>query len=68
MTPKEKAMDLYNKFRNQSNVLEANYKSKKNALIAIEEIIKESKLHDLTIYQHERTAYLNSVKLEIEKL
>ena len=37
-------------------------------LIAVNEIIKETKLHDKTIYQHGRTAYWQEVKQEIEKI
>ena len=40
MTPKEKAKDLYNKFRNENSVMTANVKAKKQAIIAVEEIIK----------------------------
>jgi len=40
----------------------------KCALILAEEIIKETKLHDLTCYQHGRTAYWENVKEEIKKL
>jgi predicted AAA+ superfamily ATPase len=39
MTPKEKALDIYNRFRNSAPVLEANYRSKKRALICVDEII-----------------------------
>lgn len=39
MKPYEKAVDIYNKFRNTSPALEANYKSKKRALIAVDEIL-----------------------------
>ena len=40
----------------------------KCALILVKEIIKETKLHDLTCYQHGRTSYWENVKKEIEKL
>ena len=42
--------------------------SKQCALIAVDEIIKETKLHDETIYQHGSTFYWKEVKQEIEKL
>lgn len=34
--PKEKALEIYNSFRNIAPVLEANFRSKKNAIIALE--------------------------------
>jgi len=39
LTPKEKAISLYNQIRNERPVLEANYKSKKTALLLVNEII-----------------------------
>ena len=75
MTPKEKALQLANKFYrgNVLNKTEENHffelaEAKKSALIAVEEIIKETKLHDKTTYQHGRTAYWNEVKQELENL
>jgi len=71
MNPKEKAFKLIEYFTtllpyySQEDNLK---KTKKCALIAVYEVIKETKLHDLTIYQHGRTAYWEEVKKEIEKL
>jgi hypothetical protein len=75
MTAKEKAEKLLRDyliyFPEYYNDLEYDYnveKAKRCALIAVDEIIKETKLHDKTIYQHGRTAYWQEVKQEIEKL
>ena len=74
MTPKEKAEDLlYNSFENlMYDAVENTYArerlAKQCALIAVDEIIKETKLHDKTIYEHVRTGYWIDVKKEIEKL
>ncbi len=64
MTPQEKAEELINMFslvglqqRNEGIVC---------ALIAVENIIKETLLHDKTTYQHGRTAYWKSVYKEIQ--
>ena len=81
MTPKEKAKELVDKFEpyvirytqddvvgyldQETPILEY---QKQCALIAVDEIIKETKLHDKTIYQHGRTAYWQEVKQEIELL
>ncbi len=79
ISPKEKAQELITKFsplvttwdcywntpRNEDDVV---VDAKKCALIAVDEIIKETKLHDKTIYQHGRTAYWQEVKQEIEKI
>lgn len=60
MTPKEKAIELYNKYRNELPVTFANYRAKKLALIAVDEILEavEGKYDD----------YWQEVKQEIEKL
>jgi len=75
MTPKEKAKDLVSIYWNTKvetiNVIESIMSKElaiKCALIAVDEIIKETKLHDKTIYQHGRTAYWQEVKQEINKL
>ena len=50
-------------------LLERNWNNAKQcALIAVDDIIKETKLHDKTIYQHGRTFYWQEVKQEIEKI
>lgn len=66
MTPKEKARELFDKMDNV--VGGGNYDAKQYALIAVEEIIKESKLHDKTTYQHGRTSYWQEVKNELNEL
>jgi len=42
--------------------------AKQCALIAVDEIIKETYLHDKTIFEQRRTFYWQEVKQEIEKL
>ena len=78
MTPKEKAKELIREFKKYAYypktkddelfVKELKENAKQCALIAVDEIIKETKLHDKTIYQHGRTFYWQEVKQEIEKL
>lgn len=74
MTPKEKAKELIESFMNIKQQKLGDYSiiyyptAKQCALIAVDKIIKETKLHDKTIYQHGRTAYWQEVKQEIEKL
>jgi len=75
MTPKEKALELYNKYRNISPPLEANIRSKKNALIAIEELTEstfsKSKSWDNWKIQpadYCTTEYWQEVKQQLEKL
>jgi len=64
LTPKEEAKRLVDKMHLINSIKVA----KLCAIIAVNEILKETKLHDKTTYQHGRTAYWNEVKLEIEKL
>lgn len=78
MTPKAKAKELVKQFlpfvdcndlqKNCTNKEWELRNAKRCALIAVDEIIKETKLHDKTIYQHGRTFYWQEVKQEIEKL
>ena len=68
MTPKEKAKELVEKYDSTLTYLESKSKAKQCALIAVDNIIKETKLHDKTIYQHGRTFYWKEVKQEIELL
>jgi hypothetical protein len=67
MTPKEKAIELYNKFRNIAPVLEANYKSKQRALIAVDELIKQE-ISLLGLSDKYVPTWWNMVKDEINKL
>jgi hypothetical protein len=59
--PREKAIELYNKFRNENSVMTSNIKAKKQALICVEELINYSKEWDDDNYWH-------AVKREIIKL
>lgn len=43
MSYRSKAIEIYNRFRNNASVLEANAKSKKNAIIAVDLIIETLK-------------------------
>jgi len=61
MTPKEKAVELYNKFRNENPVMAANIRAKKQALLAVNEILG-------ILFQHHEIDYWKEVKSEIEKL
>jgi hypothetical protein len=70
MKAKEKAKELVDKFIQYvpaEEEFEWDY-AKQCALIAVYEIIKETKLHDKTIYQHGRTAYWQEVKQGIINL
>jgi len=62
MTAKERAIELYNKFRNESPVLEANYKSKKRAIICVNEMLS------VIITGSYNEIFYKEVKSEIEKL
>lgn len=62
MTPKEKAIELYNKFRKENPVMAANVRAKKQSLIAVQEII------DTFIYVDPKKGYWHDVKEEIQKL
>jgi hypothetical protein len=73
MTPEEKAKELINKFAIylRANLMydeDADEDAKQCSLIAVDEIIKETLLHDETTYQHGRTSFWKEVKQEIEKL
>ena len=46
MSPKEQAIKLYNKFRNENSVMTSNIRAKKQALICINEIIDNSPFRD----------------------
>jgi hypothetical protein len=73
MTPKQKSKELFKKYSKGKDshgwsLCEFDSCAKQCALIAVDEIIKETKLHDKTIYQHGRTAYWEEVKQEIHLL
>jgi len=63
---KEKAEKLVVKF--SAVGLQQRNDGIKCALIAIDVIIKETMLHDLTPFQHGRTGFWLEVKQELEKL
>lgn len=41
MKPKEKAIEIYNKFRNENSVMTSNIRAKKQALICVKEVIQQ---------------------------
>ena len=68
MTPKEKAIEIYNKFRNENSVMTANIRAKKQALICVKEIIYYmSGLHDSVCYNNAND-FWEEVKEELQKL
>lgn len=69
MTPKEKSIEIYNKFRNENSVMSANVRAKKQALILVDEIINELKeFYDEFGFSESRLKYWQEVKEEINKL
>ncbi len=51
MTPKEKALSLYNKMREENSVMTANVRAKRQSLITVEEILNS--LHKDNPYDEE---------------
>jgi hypothetical protein len=77
MTPKEKALELVDKFASPLDVFKININSKRCALIAVDEIIKVCPYIDLKVRETEDqlsafdfqfVSYWQEVKQEIEKL
>ncbi|WP_296683397.1 hypothetical protein [Flavobacterium sp.] len=77
MTPKEKAEELVEKFDELLTYLESKTKTKKCALIAVDEIIRVCPYFDLKIretddqlsaFDFQFISYWQEVKQEIEKL
>jgi hypothetical protein len=71
MAPKEKAEELVNKFRQQTDGIAGyNYDNvnKQCALIAVDEMIEETDTYYDTLIASERKLFLEEVKQEIEKL
>lgn len=74
MTPKDKAIELYNKFRNANGTMAANGYAKKQAIICIEEICRENLVIDQPITDdvetigilNKRYAFWKEVKKELE--
>lgn len=60
MTPKEKAIELYNKFRNEMPVVSANARARKCASICVDELRREAERDDWQ--------YWDAVSHEISKL
>lgn len=72
MTPKEKAKDLVEKMSSKSAVFKINKLSKQCAIIAVDELIKESSSKSMTIRfpkcNLSDKEYWQEVKKEIENL
>jgi len=72
MTPKEKAIELYNKFYNTSShphyVESRQQFAKQCALIAIDEMLTWFKAHSYSNKNYDAFVFYNEVKQEIEKL
>ena len=64
MNAKEKAIEIYNKLRNENSIMTANVRAKKQALICVDEIINS---HDWNVLK-DGLDYWFEVKQEIEKL
>jgi len=69
MKAKEKAIELYNKFRNENAVLAANVRAKKQALICVDEILSANPhSNPFNTVQESTHKWWREVKHEIEKL
>lgn len=74
MTPEEKAKDILVKILEYTpdyiiaDNSEASHLAKLHGLILVDELIKETHLHDITLADHLRSGYWDEVKLELEKL
>ncbi len=75
MNPKEKAIELYNKFRNENPVMAINIRAKKQALICVDEIIANCPFKDVGVKFDSIESRLDAiekywieVKKELEKL
>jgi hypothetical protein len=72
MTPREKAIDLYNKFYDLATVVieirVKKYVTKQCALIAVDEIISEFGTYYKVNIDDKYVSYWQEVKQEIEKL
>jgi hypothetical protein len=71
MTAKQKALEMYNKFRNENSVMTANVRAKKQALICVDEIMKEHNNYYDTIGENLariKYAFWKDVKTELEVL
>lgn len=72
MTPKEKAIELYNKFRNENPVLSGNIRSKKQAYICVDEMEKVLIAYGETTFELQNMEsefrFLDKVREEIKNL
>lgn len=77
MKTKEKALELYEKFRKENSVMTANIRAKKQALIAVDEILDITKEEYQIQYTngewsrdigYRYSEFWQQVKQEIEKL
>jgi hypothetical protein len=66
MTPKEKAMDLIDKFLGDESPIAWKYEAKTIALITVDEILNI--IDNMNEYDHRLDYYWEQVKQEIEKL
>lgn len=68
MSPKEKAIELVDKYDETLTYLESKAKAKQCALIAVDEILEVISFNKYDDKYWEEEEYWNEVKLEIEKL
>jgi hypothetical protein len=68
MTPKQKAIEIYNKFRNENSIMTANIRAKKQALICVDEILNCDFYFKTLEDSKEFTKYWYEVQQEINKL
>jgi len=76
MSTKEKAIELYGKFRNENSAMSSNIRAKKQAYICVDEILKALKITighcELRVVDAMEVVkdlgYWQDVKKEIEKL
>lgn len=68
MTAKDKAIELYNRFRNANGVMSANGYAKKQALICVDEIIKETGTYYTVLEGNKFVNYWERVGEEIKLL
>jgi hypothetical protein len=71
MNAKQKALEIYNKFRNENSVMTANVRAKKQAIICIDEIMEAHNTYYDTIGENLariKYAFWKDVKTELEAL
>lgn len=76
LSPKEKAIEIYNAFRNENSVMTANVRAKKQAIVCVNEILKtfninwqwcSKEIEDKSLWRKEYQ-FWEDVEQEIEKL